>query len=75
MIQQQTCPICRKKLSYKVSKESEDYPFCSERCRHIDFFRWSDGRYKIIEQLDPDSLDLPEDENLSNEIDDEPFGD
>ncbi len=31
-------------------------PFCSERCRKIDLFRWFDGRYAIVDELSPDSL-------------------
>lgn len=46
MIQPTLCPICR-----KPAMESSKLPFCSERCRWIDFFRWSEGRYAITEQL------------------------
>lgn len=32
-------------------------PFCSDRCRKIDFFRWWDGRYAISEPLSADFED------------------
>lgn len=54
MVRQPTCPICRTALP--VACESQFFPFCSERCRDIDFFRWSDGRYAIEESLDPGRL-------------------
>ena len=38
-----SCPICRK----KVEKSSENFPFCSERCRLTDLGRWATGDYRI----------------------------
>ncbi len=46
MIQPILCPICK-----KPAVEASKSPFCSERCRKIDFFRWWDGRYAITEPL------------------------
>lgn len=56
MVRQPTCPICRTQLPAKAVSESKFFPFCSERCRDVDYFRWSDGRYAIEEQLDPARL-------------------
>ena len=45
------CPICKA----LTSDESEQYPFCSPRCKQIDLGRWVDEAYKItrpIEQRD-----------------------
>lgn len=42
-----TCPVCHTPV-----QASKTLPFCSERCRNIDFFRWNDGRYAIVEQVD-----------------------
>lgn len=53
MIRPQTCPICDKELAADAARTSSLFPFCSERCRRIDFFRWSEGRYAIVEPLDP----------------------
>ena len=48
-------------------------PFCSERCRKIDLFRWFDGRYAIVDELSPDSSistesDVDEPDEYSNDI-------
>lgn len=50
MIKRQRCPICRKDLP----EQGDSFPFCSQRCRQVDLLRWCDGRYAIVEQLDPD---------------------
>jgi endogenous inhibitor of DNA gyrase (YacG/DUF329 family) len=55
MIRPQTCPICDKELPADARARSL-FPFCSERCRRIDFFRWAEGRYAIVEPLDPKDL-------------------
>ena len=52
MIRPQTCPICEKELAVDASSSSH-FPFCSKRCREVDFFRWSEGKYAIVEPLDP----------------------
>jgi endogenous inhibitor of DNA gyrase (YacG/DUF329 family) len=41
------CPICGKPFSISRLDDLPSFPFCSERCRHIDFGRWFDGRYVI----------------------------
>lgn len=53
-----TCPICKKVLVGEGVLQSEFFPFCSARCRHVDFFRWSEGKYAIVEPLTelPDTL-------------------
>lgn len=55
------CPTCRKPV--KWSSENRYRPFCSERCRLIDFGAWADERYKIPgEQFeDISSDDMEED--------------
>ena len=35
------CPICPKPSS------TEDFPFCSNRCRQVDLHRWFSGAYVI----------------------------
>lgn len=37
------CPICRR----PVSHPSEDFPFCSERCRLLDLGKWAAEEYRI----------------------------
>lgn len=56
MIRPPTCPICRKTVLPETSAAGM-FPFCSERCRQIDFLRWSKGEYAIVEPLDPQELD------------------
>ncbi len=48
------CPTCKK----LATAGSEDYPFCSDRCRRIDLGKWASGDYKITSPiLDPDLLE------------------
>ena len=37
------CPICKK----AVPGTSQDFPFCSERCRLIDLGKWASGKYVV----------------------------
>jgi uncharacterized protein len=56
MIVPQTCPICSKSLIPDAAADSKFFPFCSQRCKNVDFSRWSDGKYAIVEPLDPSKL-------------------
>ena len=48
------CPTCRT----IVLASTEDFPFCSDRCRRIDLGKWASGEYKISSPiLDPDLLE------------------
>lgn len=48
------CPTCRT----LITKQNEDYPFCSDRCRKIDLGKWASGAYKITSPiLDPEVLE------------------
>lgn len=38
-----SCPTCRK----AAPDTSEDFPFCSERCRLIDLGKWASGQYVV----------------------------
>ena len=58
MIQPQTCPICKKVVTVKASDEQSPFPFCSKKCRDVDLFRWSEGKYAIVEDLDPRLIEL-----------------
>ena len=54
------CPICKK----EVKSASQDFPFCSDRCRTIDLGKWASGGYVIsspvtdaeesIQDIDPE---------------------
>lgn len=41
------CPRCRKETEYSGN---EFRPFCSERCKLIDFGEWADGNYRLPAQ-------------------------
>jgi hypothetical protein len=48
------CPTCRT----IVLAGSEDFPFCSDRCRLIDLGKWASGAYRISSPiLDPEVLE------------------
>lgn len=47
------CPICKT----LTSEESEQYPFCSPRCKTIDLGRWADEKYKITRPIDQTDLE------------------
>lgn len=53
MIQRRNCPICDKALPDDPTESMKVAPFCSQRCRQVDLFRWTEGRYAIVEELDP----------------------
>ena len=55
MIQPAACPICQKVLLPNAS-DSAVFPFCCTRCKQIDLARWLDGKYAVVEDLDPDRL-------------------
>ena len=55
MIKRQSCPVCDGALPEETPTT---FPFCSDRCQKVDFFRWCDGRYAIVEQLDPTEAQL-----------------
>jgi endogenous inhibitor of DNA gyrase (YacG/DUF329 family) len=53
------CPTCRS----LVLAGSENFPFCSERCRLIDLGKWASGGYVISTPItDPEQL-----ENIAEE--------
>lgn len=56
MIKPPTCPVCGKLVEQPAT--SRDFPFCSDRCRKVDFFRWWDGRYAVVDDL---SIHPPQD--------------
>jgi hypothetical protein len=38
------CPVCRRKTTWE---ENPWKPFCSERCKLVDFGKWVTEEYKI----------------------------
>ncbi|MGH9691969.1 MAG: DNA gyrase inhibitor YacG [Candidatus Acidiferrales bacterium] len=47
------CPICRKPTD---SDASQEFPFCSERCRLLDLGNWASEKYKISEPVIDESM-------------------
>jgi len=40
------CPICKKELA----KRTQNFPFCSARCRLVDAGNWFEGTYCVAER-------------------------
>ncbi len=53
MIRQHHCPICDKPFQQPDAAVDTFFPFCSDRCRQVDLFRWFGGKYAVVEELDP----------------------
>lgn len=53
MIKPHCCPVCDKQMPGNPDVSQDHFPFCSPRCRQIDLYRWSEGRYSIVEEVDP----------------------
>ena len=65
-MQHMTCAICKKQLQVEELGANSFRPFCSYRCRKVDFHRWWDGKYAIVEDVDPDAIN-PDAMNLEIE--------
>jgi uncharacterized protein len=62
------CPTCHN----IVLAKSEDFPFCSDRCRRIDLGKWASGDYKVSSPIqDPDLLEELARSNKTNRQNDE----
>ena len=59
MEKQIKCPQCKNLTVY--SEQNKFRPFCSERCRLLDFGDWAQGRYAIpAQETHPENEDNPE---------------
>jgi len=58
MIRPHQCPICDKPFQPSESAGESHFPFCSKRCRQVDLFRWFDGKYAVVEELDPQVAEI-----------------
>ena len=48
------CPTCEKPVQWQ---DNPWRPFCSERCKLIDFSRWADGEYRVPgKEINPDEI-------------------
>jgi endogenous inhibitor of DNA gyrase (YacG/DUF329 family) len=65
------CPTCRA----LVLAGSDNFPFCSERCRLIDLGKWASGGYVISTPItDPEQLENIAEEQSRNPARDDPPG-
>ena len=53
------CPICKKPIPDEGPDRPATYPFCSDRCKLIDFGRWLDGKYQIPVRDTDETSDTP----------------
>jgi endogenous inhibitor of DNA gyrase (YacG/DUF329 family) len=62
------CPTCEKKVEWQ---DNLWRPFCSERCKLIDFSRWANEEYRVpSKEINPDDVtDRPEAENVNTDQD------
>lgn len=74
MIRLPECPICRKSVPPASDPNSQFAPFCSRRCKEVDLIRWCDGRYAIVESIDPNQLPGADANSLDVEDDDVTLG-
>ena len=51
-----TCAVCGKSLPDNAAADSPLFPFCSQRCKQVDLMRWFDGRYAVVNDMDPETL-------------------
>ncbi len=71
MIRLPECPICKKPVAPASDPNASYAPFCSRRCKQVDLMRWCDGKYAIVEPLDPNQLvDSQVEEHASDGEDD-----
>ena len=49
------CPRCNKAVAW--TKDNEFRPFCSDRCKNIDFGAWANEEYRIANAAPPDGDD------------------
>lgn len=56
MIRLPECPICGKAVAPATDPNGSFSPFCSRRCKEVDLIRWCEGRYAIVETIDPKKM-------------------
>ncbi len=50
-----TCPKCGQLAEFSANNAFR--PFCSERCKMVDFGAWANGEYSIAAPISSDDLD------------------
>ena len=57
-----TCAICHKAVDVVGAGLPTLYPFCSERCKFADLFKWMHGDY-IIDSVPVDPNDIVDEDS------------
>ena len=55
-----TCPTCGQHITVQTRDDLPTRPFCCERCKMVDLYKWFQGEYRISEPLMPDIDDDPD---------------
>jgi uncharacterized protein len=50
------CPQCRRSVVYDTRNPWR--PFCSERCKQVDFGAWANEDFRLPQSPSPEDLDL-----------------
>lgn len=58
------CLICDKQTTWK---DNPFRPFCSERCKLIDFGNWADENYSVPAEVPPDGIESIEHRDASDD--------
>lgn len=65
--QKSFCPICQKLIS--TTTNNSYIPFCSIRCKTIDLGNWLSDHYRIPVELDEETKEELDNNNLDNSKD------
>jgi hypothetical protein len=56
------CPRCGRRVPIAVERRPDGFPFCSERCRLLDFGAWAKEQHRIEgEEAPPSGDESPDD--------------
>jgi len=58
------CPTCKKTIEWK---DNPTRPFCSERCKLLDFGAWANEEYKVPAEEAPLSSETDQNTSSLNE--------
>jgi endogenous inhibitor of DNA gyrase (YacG/DUF329 family) len=71
MISLPSCPVCARSVPPATDPNASYAPFCSRRCKEVDLIRWCDGKYSIVESIDPARLAEEEMGSVASEGDED----
>jgi endogenous inhibitor of DNA gyrase (YacG/DUF329 family) len=71
MIRLPECPICHHPVAPASDPNASYAPFCSRRCKEVDLIRWCEGRYAIVESIDPNRAGMTASVTGDSDIDED----